>query len=165
VTVTTPPKLTRPFLHPNVSRLRSYTPQGSRVPSNSSVGTNVNVTSPSPSHFSSLSRMSSSSNLQALSTTENSDVASHSNKPVEQESFRWTHLRNISTHIYSAKSNKASSVLGASMGFPTALAANGLICIGTDDGQICVYDFKQNLKCICKNSTGLLSVIDFMSDG
>ncbi|THU95630.1 hypothetical protein K435DRAFT_723399 [Dendrothele bispora CBS 962.96] len=161
-TFDTPSKLARPFLHPNVSRLRSYTPQGSRVPSTSSVGTSVtnpfNVTSPSPSHFSSLSRTSSLSNIQALSATENSDVVSHKNKPPEREPFKWTNLRNITSHIYSAKFNKASSVLGASVGFPTALAANGLICIGTDDGQICVYDFKQNLVCICKNNTAGKSV-------
>jgi len=29
------------------------------------------------------------------------------------------------------------------------LAANGLICVGTQTGHIVVFDFKQNLKCIC----------------
>ncbi|KAF5370704.1 hypothetical protein D9758_002023 [Tetrapyrgos nigripes] len=157
-----PSKLARPFLHPNVSRLRSYTPQGSRVSSTSSIGTSASnpfhVASPSPSHFSSLSRLSSSSNTRAPSTTDNSDVMNTDRKAPERESFKWTQLRNIASHVYSAKFNKTSSLLGSSIGFPTTLAANGLICIGTDDGQICVYDFKQNLKCICKNGTAGKSV-------
>ncbi|KAI3619052.1 late endosome to vacuole transport-related [Moniliophthora roreri] len=145
--------LARPFLHPTVSRLRSYTPQGSRVPSSSSAVTQSNMlpgTSPSPSHFSSISRVSSLSNLR---TNENSDVAEGKRRQVEQDVFHWTELRNISHHIYSSYSSKASSMLGAASGSPTVLAANGLICIGTDDGKICVYDFKQTLKCICVNTT------------
>lgn len=35
------------------------------------------------------------------------------------------------------------------LGAPTVMAANGLICVGTETGFICVFDFKQNLKCIC----------------
>ncbi|KAF9012366.1 Golgi CORVET complex core vacuolar protein 8-domain-containing protein [Cyathus striatus] len=35
------------------------------------------------------------------------------------------------------------------MGTPTVLTANGLICIGMDSGKVCVYDFKQTLKCVC----------------
>ncbi|KAK7053310.1 hypothetical protein VNI00_003936 [Paramarasmius palmivorus] len=145
--------LARPFLHPTVSRLRSYTPQGSRVPSSSSVVTQSNMlpgTSPSPSHFSSISRMSSISNLH---TNDTSEIAEGKRKQAEQDVFHWTELRNISHHIYSAYSSKASSILGAASSSPTVLAANGLICIGTDDGKICVYDFKQTLKCICANTT------------
>lgn len=37
----------------------------------------------------------------------------------------------------------------ANLGIPTVIAANGLICVGTETGFICVFDFKQNLKCIC----------------
>ena len=29
------------------------------------------------------------------------------------------------------------------------LAANGLICVGMDNGRILVFDFKQTLKCVC----------------
>ncbi|XP_006461129.1 hypothetical protein AGABI2DRAFT_221648 [Agaricus bisporus var. bisporus H97] len=32
---------------------------------------------------------------------------------------------------------------------PTVLAANGYVCIGTSDGKILVYDFRQNLQCVC----------------
>lgn len=37
------------------------------------------------------------------------------------------------------------------LGSPMVLAANGLVCIGTDSGRIFVFDFKQTLKCICGN--------------
>ncbi|EEB95823.1 hypothetical protein MPER_05150 [Moniliophthora perniciosa FA553] len=93
------------------------------------------------------------SSLSNLRTNENSDAAEGKRRQAEQNVFHWTELRNISHHIYSSYSSKASSMLGAASGSPTVLAANGLICIGTDDGKICVYDFKQTLKCICANTT------------
>ncbi|KAE9411436.1 hypothetical protein BT96DRAFT_1011251 [Gymnopus androsaceus JB14] len=154
----TPPKLTnRPFLHPTVSRLRSYTPQAaSRVPSNSSLGTNaLHVSSPAPSHFSSVSRMSSVSHFDFHAPSSNgglSDAAQSKPNLSDRDVFKWTELRNISHHIHSASHSKAASVLGAALGSPTVLAANGLICVGTDDGKICVYDFRQTLKCVCYNA-------------
>ncbi|CAK5265748.1 unnamed protein product [Mycena citricolor] len=149
----TPSKLlSRPFLHPNVSRLRSYTP-GSRPMSSASFGS-VNShffdASPSPSHFSSISRASSPSNMYTPSSSD----APVKNKQArtEREVFRWTPLRSITQHAFGPK--KATSVLGnSSHGAPTVLAANGLICIGTDTGSICVYDFKQTLKCVCGEDT------------
>ncbi|KAH7874770.1 Golgi CORVET complex core vacuolar protein 8-domain-containing protein [Lentinula edodes] len=150
----TPSKLAKPFLHPTVSRLRSYTPQSSRVPSNSSLGTNaLHAASPAPSHFSSMSRMSSVSNFHSPSSAGFSDSAAPNGLPKvsDRDVFKWTELRNISNYIYSAYSSKASSVLGTALGTPTVLSANGLICVGTDDGKICVYDFRQTLKCICYN--------------
>jgi hypothetical protein len=33
------------------------------------------------------------------------------------------------------------------------MAANGLICIGTESGRILVFDFKQTLRCICGDSS------------
>jgi hypothetical protein len=65
--------------------------------------------------------------------------------------FRWTNLQNITKEVYASNAvKKAMTVLGA-RGFetPTVLAANGYVCIGTSDGKILVYDFRQNLKCIC----------------
>jgi vacuolar protein sorting-associated protein 8 len=63
-----------------------------------------------------------------------------------REVFRWAILQDIGKHIYL---QKASSVLGSFHGSPTALSANGLICIGTDQGRVLVFDFKQQLKCVC----------------
>ncbi|KAF5393318.1 hypothetical protein D9757_000645 [Collybiopsis confluens] len=155
--ISSPTKLSKPFLHPTVSRLRSYTPQASRVPSTSSFGTNaLHTASPAPSHFSSVSRTSSISNFHPSSSDGQSRPLSNGeHRFSDQDVFKWTELKNISHHIYSAYSSKASSVLGTSLGSPTVMAANGLICVGTDDGKICVYDFRQTLKCICYNpSTG-----------
>ncbi|KAJ7096273.1 Golgi CORVET complex core vacuolar protein 8-domain-containing protein [Mycena epipterygia] len=146
--------LARPFLHPNVSRLRSYTP-GSRPVSSASIGTLgshfFDASSPSPSHFSAMSRMSSLSNLHTPSSSE-APAGLRDPAAAAREVFRWTQLRNITHHLYAPKAGKASSLLGpSSLGAPTVVAANGLICIGTDNGTICVYDFKQSLKCVCGN--------------
>lgn len=137
--------LARPFLHPNVSRLRSYTPQSSRISSPASGPANLAPAS-SPSHFS-LSRVSSSSNLHTTSGTEENGTSS--SKPPHTDVFKWTELRVIEQQL-KAKSPKVSSILGAPfLGSPTALAANGLICIGTEEGRIYVFDFKQKLVCVC----------------
>jgi vacuolar protein sorting-associated protein 8 len=157
----TPSKLAKPFLHPTVSRLRSFAPQQSRTPSNASVGTFrshiFDGTSPSPSHFSAMSRTSSLSNINSPGHGD----SARGNSLLPREVFRWTHLRNIGNDIFANAPSKAASVLGSVLGSvapgsPTVLAANGLICVGTDTGRIFVYDFKQTLKCICgSDSTGM----------
>ncbi|KAF4598582.1 Vacuolar protein sorting-associated protein 8 [Pleurotus pulmonarius] len=143
-------QLFRSYLHPSVSRLRSFTPQSSRV---QSPGTGMVNSHSILFNSQSLSRASSSSNLHSQSSAERQDdPANHD----EREVFRWTQLRNITTHLYS---HKASSVMGnLSLGSPTTLAANGLICIGTDEGRICVYDFQQDLKCICGDEGSLKTI-------
>ncbi|KAI0058100.1 hypothetical protein BV25DRAFT_1811403 [Artomyces pyxidatus] len=152
----TPSKFTRSFLHPTVSRLRSYTPQASRQPSTTSVVTFqsnvVEALSTPPSHFSDLSPMSSTANLH--STVEKHELPTNGHTPSERDVFRWTQLHNIGTYIYSKPSAKASTLLGSPPpGAPFVLAANGLICIGTDTGRVFVFDFKQTLKCICGDAT------------
>ena len=135
--------LKRPFPHPNVSRLRSTTPHSSRSTSAASAtNDHTEALSASPSHFSALSKGSIS-------------APSHHSAPYDlhddaREVFRWTQLRHIGENIYGNHPMKALTLLGSQMvGSPTVLAANGLICIGTDLGKIFVFDFKQNLKCIC----------------
>lgn len=136
----------RQFIHPSVSRLRS-TLVGSphRDVSSSSPGSLPrDQATPSPSHLSSLSRVSSTSNLQqALGPAGSKDES-------KQDVFRWTSLRVINEHVLGNKHGKANAVLGSPiLGSPTVLTANGLICIGTDTGRVFVFDFKQHLKCIC----------------
>jgi len=148
------PRLARPFLHPNVSRLRSFTPQvaTSQLPAHETPGTShshlFEGASPSPSGFSSISRTSSISNLRS-GTGHGSAGAS---SPDQAEVFRWSELQLVTKELYrkNLPPTKALDVLGAAgFGSPTVLAANGYICVGLTDGRICVYDFKQNLKAVC----------------
>ncbi|RDX54849.1 hypothetical protein OH76DRAFT_1397161 [Lentinus brumalis] len=148
----TAPRLSsaRPYLHPTISRLRSITPQPSRTSSAASGATHSHMhesVSAAPSHFSALSR---SSSLTNLSTQFAQHESSPAQKAPAREVLRWTQLRVIDEHIYAGQGAKVSALLGAqSLGSPTVLAANGLICIGTDTGRVLVFDFKQTLKCVC----------------
>jgi hypothetical protein len=95
-----------------------------------------------------MSRTSSVSNLQAATSV--GEGASASLPDV----FRWSELQLITKELYpkNMASQKAMHILGSpAFGSPTVLAANGLICIGLNDGRICVYDFKQTLKAVCGN--------------
>ncbi|KAJ3575088.1 hypothetical protein NP233_g1320 [Leucocoprinus birnbaumii] len=169
-------KIAKPFLHPNVSRLRSHSPHlpPSRTPEISFTTSLTNFHyAPSPSQLlntsssHTLSRVSSFSNTHSShSPTRSPNLSSNSQqhlshrgddvvnaviKSVEQEVFRWTNLHSISKEVYASSAlKKAMTVLGAK-GFetPTVLAANGYVCIGTSDGKILVYDFRQVLKCVC----------------
>ncbi|TFY83559.1 hypothetical protein EWM64_g450 [Hericium alpestre] len=147
-----PSILGKPFLHPTVSRLRSYVPRSSGVPSTTSADTIQSQfygnMSPAPSHFSALSPTLSATNLRALS--EKHEFAAHSYDESRREVFRWTQLRKLGQYIFAKVPHKASAILGsAPPGSPTVLAANGLICVGTDTGRVYVFDFKQTLKWIC----------------
>ena len=152
-----PPKPKRPFLHPSISRLRSTTPQGSRASSVASAGTvdsKLGILTP-VSHFSALSPTSSQSNLP-----ETTAPAVSTPPRDEREVFRWSQLRNVSELLYQKHGQKASSLIGApSSGSPTVLAANGLVCIGTDTGRTLVFDFQQNLKCVCGSNGVQLSPV------
>lgn len=147
--------LARPYLHPSISRLRSITPQPSRTPSAASAATLHShlheSVSAAPSHFSALSRSSSVTNLSAH-FAHGESLRVQAQPP--REVLRWSQLRLIGENIYAVQTPKASSLLGAqSSGSPTVLAANGLICVGTDMGRVLVFDFKQTLKCICGNES------------
>lgn len=139
-------KLSKPFLNPTISRLRSYTPQMSVASSSNSQSQLFDGASPSPSHFSDISRSVSPLGSGVTSHGRHSNGYSQPDRDV----FRWTQLRNIGHHIYAKASFKASAVLGSlALGSPMVMAGNGLICVGTDSGRVFVFDFKQNLKCIC----------------
>ncbi|KAH8119151.1 lateendosome to vacuole transport-family protein [Phellopilus nigrolimitatus] len=151
-----PEDVPRPFLHPSISRLRSSLPvQRQDIKYSSSIGTvhlaSRKSLSPSPSHFSSISRTSSISNLRAAYSSASKDGS-------ELEAFRWTNLRIIGGHVFNKTSEKANALLGSpDLGLPTVLTANGLICVGTDTGRAFIFDFKQQLKCICGDETSVRS--------
>lgn len=144
-----------PFLHPTISRLRSSLAQApsqknSTTTSHSQLS---NELSPESSHFSALSN-----DRPAVVEPEETPA-----RP-EREVFQWTPLNVISNFVYSPKASKALSAIGTTdLGTPTVLAANGLICVGTETGFICVFDFGQNLKCICgKDAVGEVVRLTFL---
>ncbi|KAJ1304772.1 hypothetical protein OPQ81_005908 [Rhizoctonia solani] len=123
--------LKRPaFLHPHVSRLRSFVPQDRySSPSHASFTSQrsasaLPVPSAAASHFSAISRSSSRSRL-----------SDGPQKPI-RDAFRWTTLDTASSLTHSA------SLYGRA----TVLAANGLICLGTTSSRALIFDFRQQLK-------------------
>jgi len=151
----TPSKHSPLFLHPTILRLRSYLPH---APPTS--GTSANLAfhgvslSPVPSSFSTLLPGSSSStNIPLPGTTDVKGDFAQTNghdSSDAREVFQWTHLCTLGAYLFLPHpSNKVQAVLGApAVGAPTVMAANGLICIGTESGRILVFDFKQTLRCI-----------------
>lgn len=136
----------QPFLLPSVSRLRSYVSISPRNQVNHDLPADIPVAtgfaSP-PSRVSDISR----------SSTPGAGMGAWGGYPnVKREVFRWTALQNAGNQLYGKRPSKAAIVLGASnLGSPTVLAANGLICVGTNAGRIFVFDFKQTLLGICGN--------------
>ncbi|CAE6416655.1 unnamed protein product [Rhizoctonia solani] len=120
--------LKRPaFLHPHVSRLRSFVPQDRHsLASHAGFASQGGLPVPSAaaSHFSAISRSSSRSRL-----------SDHSPKSL-RDPFRWTTLHTASSLTHSA------SLYGRA----TVLAANGLICLGTSSSRALIFDFRQQLK-------------------
>lgn len=144
-------KLSRPFLHPTVSRLRSYTPQSSRIASNESSVTSHShlFDGTSPSLYS-ISHVSSISSPQLPS--KGGEIQWNETSP-DRKVFMWTELQTVTHLMFSKASQKASTVLGAPLlGLPTTMVTNGLICIGTTEGKVVVHDFKQSLQCICESN-------------
>lgn len=133
-----------PFLLPGVSRLRSFASRSPRseviynLPADISAA--IGFASP-PSRVSDISRGS---------TPGPGKGACRGYLKAEREVFKWTMLQSVGDQLYGKRPSKAAIVLGASnLGSPTVLAANGLICVGTDAGRIFVFDFKQTLLCVC----------------
>ncbi|KAI0245854.1 hypothetical protein BJV78DRAFT_1259612 [Lactifluus subvellereus] len=140
------------------SRASAYTPHTSPGSSATSARSALRGVSPIPSSFSTLSpglSLSAHIPLPHLPGTGNHDFPfprtnGHHPAAGARSVFRWTHLRTLEPHLFARSSNKAQAVLGAAApGAPTAMAANGLICIGTEGGRVLAFDFKQTLRCIC----------------
>jgi hypothetical protein len=156
-----------PFLHPSVSRLRSFTPHHrTRIPSSSTLHTSYSrALSPEPSHFSAISRASSvSAPLDVVHEYKLPNVTHAIASPPPTTSrvpelfehwvvFRWTMLRQISSQIYPPFPSKAAAILDTRMGRPTVIVTGGLVCVGTDTGRTYVFDFKQQFKFICGPET------------
>jgi hypothetical protein len=164
--LSTPSKLSASFLNPSTSRLRSYMTHASPVTSVTSANSPLHRISPSPvpSSFT-LSPGSSSAHLP-LGAAEKHDLsqANGHGSSDAREVFRWAQLHSLGTHLPARHpSNKVQAMLGASaVGAPLVMAANGLICIGTESGRVLVFDFKQTLRCICGDpSSGAFRTFTF----
>jgi hypothetical protein len=146
----TPLKLARPYLHPSISRLRSYPAQPTSPTNNASPGQAAVMASPSPSYFSELSGQSSLADLAQLVVS--AGDAGDNETREEQEAFRWTRLRQIENAIGLHTTPNPNIAKGADdLGSPSCMTANGLICLGTSTGRVLVYNFKQTLQCVCGN--------------
>ena len=142
-------------------------PTSNESPASSVTAPNLHVDA--PSHFSSISRSSSVTNIPGTGSqggSPNADTmhARLSAKP-KREPFRWTALKNILIHVRTppnATPQKAAKVLGGflSTETPTVMAANGLVCVGTNQGRVHIFDFKQQLRSTCSSESVYLCIIN-----
>lgn len=75
------------------------------------------------------------------------------NKPPVR-TVKWSALKRVSNRAFpsavgAAALSQAEQMVKSSMGHPTVMAVNGLIAIGTSRGWVLVFDFAQNLRCVC----------------
>ncbi|KIJ67823.1 hypothetical protein HYDPIDRAFT_83392 [Hydnomerulius pinastri MD-312] len=149
-------ELPHPFLHPTVSRLRSFIPRSPSVN-----GGNISLPADLSAPLGFASPLSRASDISRASTPGALQKgALNGYLRAEREVFRWTALQNVANQLYAQRPSKAALLLGASnLGSPMVLAANGLICVGTDAGRIFVFDFKQTLLCICGNEASGSSIV------
>lgn len=134
----------QPFVHPSVSRLRSF------LPSSPVQSANLGLPPGSLTPAGGYSPLSHTSNISRVSTPTRCDGG----LTVDGETFKLTSLQIATSQLFGKRQSKAALLLGASkLGTPTVLAANGLICVGTDTGHIYVFDFKQTLLCMCGNDS------------
>ncbi|KAK4054695.1 hypothetical protein OIO90_003507 [Microbotryomycetes sp. JL221] len=162
----------RPSAHPQISRLRSMSTQ-QRFASNSSYSTALEfplgaaADSPGTSGFDMASRRSSASNIFDLANggKASSDLVTPSQlSPAATETgrsdpiadiFKWSTLKRVSSKVYPAGSRGTVSVttIGGTqsgmLGSPTVMSVSGIVAVGTSKGWAMVFDFNQNLRCVC----------------
>ncbi|GAA6032432.1 hypothetical protein JCM8097_008172 [Rhodosporidiobolus ruineniae] len=169
----------RPSFHPAISRLRSTSAQSispqNRFVSSSTYNTALEYpyggpprrpplaasASTSTSAFDNMSRRSSTSNLFDLpSASELPSVTAGSNassigradgsRPPAR-SVKWSSLKRIAARVFPSPGevSQAEQMAKSSMGKPTVMAVSGLVAVGTTRGWVMVFDFSQNLRCVC----------------
>ncbi|BGP16798.1 hypothetical protein JCM10213_002192 [Rhodosporidiobolus nylandii] len=117
--------------------------------------------SPSTSALDNISRRSSTSNLFDLpSTSELPSVASNASSAgfgedttAPARTMKWSSLKRMSARVFpptsAAGSSQAEQLAKSAMGQPTVMVVSGLVAIGTTRGWVMVFDFSQNLRCVC----------------
>ncbi|GAA6008834.1 hypothetical protein JCM10207_001741 [Rhodosporidiobolus poonsookiae] len=121
------------------------------------------IASSSTSVFDNMSRRSSATNLFDLpSTSELPSGAPPSNASTSAradgaslpaaKSIKWSSLKRVAGRLFPSvggTGSQAEHMARSAMGSPTVMAVSGLVAIGTDNGWVLVFDFGQNLRCIC----------------
>ncbi|GAA5899138.1 hypothetical protein JCM8208_003013 [Rhodotorula glutinis] len=65
--------------------------------------------------------------------------------------IKWSPLKRLSARVRPSSGSSAAAELMAqsALGQPTVMAVNGLVALGTNKGWVLVFDFAQNLRCVC----------------
>ncbi|GAA5987728.1 hypothetical protein JCM10908_007185 [Rhodotorula pacifica] len=123
--------------------------------------------SASGSAFDNVSRRSSVSNIFDLpsgselpigtSVSGASSTGPKENVKPPARTVKWSPLKRVSSRAFpnatatagAAALSQAEQIAKSAMGQPTVMAVNGLIAIGTTRGWVLVFDFGQNLRCVC----------------
>lgn len=120
------------------------------------------VDSPASSGFDLASRRSSTSNLfdvrhdsELVTPAPSSPAPTSEVDKAPAETFKWSSLRRVSSRVYPPVSKagigftSAGAATASLMGVPTVMAVSGVIAVGTSKGWAMVFDFGQNLRCVC----------------
>ncbi|GAA5820930.1 hypothetical protein JCM3770_002634 [Rhodotorula araucariae] len=123
--------------------------------------------SPSTSALDNVSRRSSASNLFDLPSTSDLPVGTTtpasetsslfdgaiaaSAAPRRTRAIKWSTLKRLSARVHPPVASSAAAELMAqsALGQPTVMAVSGLVALGTNKGWVLVFDFAQNLRCVC----------------
>lgn len=67
--------------------------------------------------------------------------------------IKWSSLKRLSGRLYpssvAGNGGAAEQMARGAMGSPTVMAVSGLVAVGTSKGWVLVFDFGQNLRCVC----------------
>ncbi|BGP48823.1 hypothetical protein JCM10450v2_004699 [Rhodotorula kratochvilovae] len=123
--------------------------------------------SPSTSALDNISRRSSASNLFDLPSTSDlplgtatpaSETSSllggttaSNGAPPRVRTIKWSPLKRLSARVHPPAASSAAAELMAqsALGQPTVMAVSALVALGTNKGWVLVFDFAQNLRCVC----------------
>jgi len=144
-----PPTNQRPSLYPS--------------PSTSAGGFDNQSLRSSTSHmnlldFPSTSDLPNGTGTSASSVAGGAASTASPDRPVEK-TIKWSSLKRISARLLPSPpasngngnggSQAAESRAKSAMGTPTVMAVSGIVVVGTTKGWCLVFDFGQNLRCIC----------------
>ncbi|GAA5893311.1 hypothetical protein JCM6882_008001 [Rhodosporidiobolus microsporus] len=118
---------------------------------------------PSSTAFDNISRRSSTSNLFDLPSSSDLPTGTPASNassmglidgvPPPARAVKWSSLKRIAGRAFPSHSaqgvSQAEQMAKSAMGQPTVMAISGLVAVGTNRGWVMVFDFSQNLRCVC----------------